>query len=333
MRKNANVGPQGQVQYMTALNAGQNIGGNVDYVDADNFYPADGDLLDTRNQIDKIDMPYDNELNDLGSGADYFDGDEQNSYADDYDEDYDDYDGDDYDDYDGDDYDDFDGDDYDNYDGDEYDYADGDYQIEYVKEPNFGLGEYDTDVNDLGADFIDFFDGEGRPDYEGYDDYYDFDSDYDDLDGESFDYATGRRRRKSRRKTSKRSDRREERREERRPRRRASGTGVQEFAKDRLARRDARVDERRKARDERRRAKSSAKSAEIQSRADLTKSLAQPDTTTAQVLATLQGGDATKSATAPTERKGLSTGAVIGIALGSLALLGLGAYYVLKRNK
>ena len=309
MRRSRDIGPQGKVEYSTAVSAGQNIGGPVmEYVDTDNFYPADGDLLDTRREID---VPYDNEINDLGSGADYFDGDEQNSYADDYD-DFDDED----------DYDDFD-DDYDNYDGDEYDYADGDYQIEYVKEPNFGLGEYDTDVNDLGADFIDFFDGEGRPDYESYDDYYDFDSDYDNLDGESFDYATGRRRRKSRR---------PERREERRPRRRASGTGAQEFAKDRLERRDTRVDERRKARDERRKAKSSAKSAEIQSRADLTKSLAAPDTTTAQVLATLQGGDTTKSATAPAERKGLSTGAVIGIALGSLALLGLGAYFVLRKK-
>lgn len=324
MRRSRDIGPQGKVEYSTAVSAGQNIGGPVmEYVDTDNFYPADGDLLDTQGEINKIDMPYDNELNDLGSGADYFDGDEQNSYADDYD----DYDGDDYDDYDN--YDNYDGDDYDDYDGEDYDDADGDYQIEYVKEPNFGLGEYDTDVNDLGADFIDFFDGEGRPDYELYDDYFDFDSDYDDLDGESFDYATGRRRRKSRRNTS----RRPERREERRPRRRASGTGVQEFAKDRLSRRDTRVDERRKARDERRKAKSSAKSAEIQSRADLTKSLAAPDTTTAQVLATLQGGDATKSAMAPTERKGLSTGAVIGIALGSLALLGLGAYYVLRKNK
>jgi hypothetical protein len=179
----------------------------------------------------------------------------------------------------------------------------------------------------MGAN-IDFFDGAGRPDYEMYDDYSDFDSDYDDLDGESFDYATGRRRRKSRRKTSRRS----ERREDGRPRRRrASGSNVGEFARDRLARRDARVDERRKARDERRKAKSSAKSAEVQARAELTKSLAAPDTTTAQVLATLQGGDGTKSATA--ERKGLSTGAVIGIALGSLALLGLGAYFVLRKKK
>ena len=160
-----------------------------------------------------------------------------------------------------------------------------------------------------------------------YDDYYDFDSDYDNLDGESFDYATGRRRRKSsRRKSSRRSSR--------QPRRRASGSGVGEFARDRLARRDARVDERRKARDERRKAKSSAKSAEIQSRAELTKSLAQPDTTTAQVLATLQGGDTNRSATGASQQNtGLSTGAVIGIAVGSLALLGLGAYFVLRKKK
>jgi hypothetical protein len=230
MRKNANIGPQGQVQYMTALSAGQNIGGNVDYVDADNFYPADGqkqDLLDVQGELDTIDMPYDNKINDLGSNADYFDGDSMNSYADgddyddydgdddyddyDGDDDYDDYDGDDYENYDGDDdyddydgdddYDDYDGDDYDDYDGDDYDSADGDYKLVYVKDQDFGLDEYNEAVNDMGAN-IDFFDGAGRPDYEMYDDYSDFDSDYDDLDGESFDYATGRRRRKSRRNSS-----------------------------------------------------------------------------------------------------------------------------------
>jgi hypothetical protein len=305
MKRSRDIGPQGKPQYMTAVSATNNIGGPfIDYVDADNFYPADGDLLDTQDEIDKVDMPYDNELNDLGSGADYFDGDEQNSYADDYDD----------------------------YDGDDYDDADGDYQIEYVKEPNFGLGVYDTDVNDLGADFIDFFDGEGRPDYESYDDYFDFDSDYDNLDGESFDYATGRRRRKSRRNTSRRPERREERRPRRRILREGTGEQVGEFAKDRLARRDNRVDERRKLRDERKRAKFQSKASEVQSRADLTKSLAAPDNTTAQVLATLQGGDATKSAGLPQDKKGLSTGAVIGIALGSLALLGLGAYFVLRKK-
>ena len=318
MGRRSEIGPQGKVEYMTAVSAGQNIGGPyLQDVDADNFYPADGEA--------EIDVPYDNELNDLGPGMDYFDGDTQNSYADDYDDfddDYDDFD-DDYDDFD-DDYDDFD-DDYDDFD-DDYDNAEGDYKIQYVDDQDYGLNEYNESVNDLGSD-IDFFDGAGRPDYELYDDYYDFDSDYDNLDGESFDYATGRRRRKSsRRKSSRRSSR--------QPRRRASGSGVGEFARDRLARRDTRVDERRKARDERRKAKSSAKSAEIQSRAELTKSLAQPDTTTAQVLATLQGGDTTKSATGASQQNtGLSTGAVIGIAVGSLALLGLGAYFVLRKKK
>ena len=304
MARRGDIGPQGKVEYMTAVSAGQNIGGPfLQDVDADNFYPADGEA--------EIDVPYDNELNDLGPGMDYFDGDTQNSYADDYD-DFDD------------DYDDFD-DDYDDFDGD-YDNAEGDYKIQYVDDQDYGLDEYNESVNDLGSD-IDFFDGAGRPDYELYDDYYDFDSDYDNLDGESFDYATGRRRRKSsRRKSSRRSSR--------QPRRRASGSGVGEFARDRLARRDARVDERRKARDERRKAKSSAKSAEIQSRAELTKSLAQPDTTTAQVLATLQGGDTNRSATGASQQNtGLSTGAVIGIAVGSLALLGLGAYFVLRKKK
>jgi hypothetical protein len=314
MRRKSDIGPQGTVEYMTAVSATNNIGGPfVDYVDADNFYPADGDLLDTENEIDKLDIPYDNTLNDLGPNMDYFDGDEQNSYADDSD-DFDDFD---------DDFDDFD-DDFDDFDDEDYENADGDYDIVYKDEQGFGLDEYDENVNDLGSD-IDFFDGAGRPDYELYDDYADFDSDYDDLDGESFDYATGRRRRRTRRKPSSRQ-------QSRRPRRRASGSGVGGFAKDRLTRRDARVDERRKARDERRKARSSAKSAVIQSRADLAKSVAQPDTTTAQVLSTLQGSDA-RTATTQTPRRGLSTSAIIGIAIGSLALLGLGAYFVLRKKK
>ena len=100
-RRNTDIGPQGQVQYMEAVSAGQNIGGNRDYVDIDNFYPADGmpendsefaDLTNRRSQIDKVDMVYDNDINDLGNGADFFDGDYQNSYADGDEDDEDDYD-------------------------------------------------------------------------------------------------------------------------------------------------------------------------------------------------------------------------------------------------
>ena len=330
-RKKTDVGPQGKVQYMTAVSAGQNIGGNVNYVDNDNFYPADGmpndiefnDLTNRRSQIDKIDMVYDNDINDLGSNADFFDGDYQNSYAEgSYDEEDDEYDIDDNYDLDYDEYDDYN--DYDDYSG-----IDDDDDYDEVEGNNYGLGVYDTDINDLGDD-SDFFDGDGRPDYEDYDDEYDdyYDSDYDNVDGESFDYATGRRR-KSKRPAKRRPQ------NSRRPQ---SGnrltTSVGGFAKDRLSRRDARVDERRKSRDERRKAKTGAKVAEKTSRAELTQSLAQPDTSTAQILASLQDPTmGTKSATDTQKRRGLSTGAIIGIAAGSLALLGTVAYLILRKKK
>ena len=303
-RRNADVGPQGQVQYMTALNAGQNIGGNQDFVDIDNFYPADGmpendsefnDLTNRRSQINKVDMVYDNDINDLGSGSDFFDGDYQNSYAD----------GDDEDDYDEDDYDE---DDY--YNADDDDDDDDDY---------YGLDDDDYDDFDDDDDDDDYSGANDYDDFDTEDDDYDYyDSDYDNLDGESFDYATGRKKKKK-------------------P---AKGSGVLGFAKGRLKKRDERVEERREKRgvrkDERvaaRMARKGAKTDEIKSRGELTKSMAQPDNT-AQILASLQDtGAGTKSATETGAKKGLSTGAIIGIAVGSLALLGLAAYLILKKKK
>jgi LPXTG-motif cell wall-anchored protein len=80
-------------------------------------------------------------------------------------------------------------------------------------------------------------------------------------------------------------------------------------------------------------AKKTAKTDEIKSRNELTKSMAQPDNT-AQILASLQDSAvSTKSTTETGAKKGLSTGAIIGIAAGSLALLGLGAYLILKKKK
>ena len=92
-------------------------------------------------------------------------------------------------------------------------------------------------------------------------------------------------------------------------------------------------DSRRKARVEARMSKKTAKTDEIKSRNELTKSMAQPDNT-AQILASLQDPAAgTRSTTETGAKKGLSTGAIIGIAVGSLALLGLAAYLILKKKK
>ena len=216
-RRNADVGPQGQVQYMEAVSAGQNIGGDRDYVDIDNFYPADGmpendsefnDLTNRRSQINKVDMVYDNDINDLGSGSDFFDGDYQNSYADGDEDDEDDYDEDDYDE-----------DDY--YNADDDDDDDDDY---------YGLDDDDYDDFDTEDDDYDYYD-----------------SDYDNLDGESFDYATGRKKKKKPAKGSgvlgfakgrlkKRDERVEERREKR-------GVRKDERVAARMAKKGAKTDE------------------------------------------------------------------------------------------
>lgn len=307
-RGNGDIGPQGKVQRMTAVSAGQNIGGNIDYVDNDNFYPADGmpendreftDLTNRRSQIDKVDMVYDNRLNDLGSGADFFDGDYQNSYAN----------------------------------GmsdresniyvlnEEYNLDEEDDEGD--EDENYGLGVYDTDVNDLGSD-SDFFDGDGRPDYEDEDDEYDdyMESDYDNLDGEDYDYATGKRKIKKKK---------------------SSKGGLLKsaggFAKGRLDKRDERVDSRReqrggrkKERHEARISKKTSKSDEIKARNELTKSIANEPDTTAQIMASLQEPVSTKSSEI-TPKKGLSVGAIIGISVGSLAILAVAAYFIMKKKK
>ena len=304
-RRNADVGPQGQVQYMTALNAGQNIGGNQDFVDIDNFYPADGmpendsefaDLTNRRSQINKVDMVYDNDINDLGSGSDFFDGDYQNSYADGDDDDY----------YGADDY----------YNADDEDDDDDDY---YGADDDDDFDDFDDDDDDYsGANDYDDFDTED-------DDYDYYDSDYDNLDGESFDYATGKKRKKK----GKKNDGTFEKVMSYTPIGMAKKAIDRRNTPDRVEERDSR----RKARVEARMAKKAAKTDEIKSRNELTKSMAQPDNT-AQILASLQDtGAGTKSTTETGAKKGLSTGAIIGIAVGSLALLGLAAYLILKKKK
>lgn len=82
----------GVVVGMDAVIAAEKVGPN--YMDADNFYPADGD------DPQAVDISYDEEDNDLsGSSSDYFDGD-ASSY--------------------------FDGDGYSSYDGDDFFSVDGD---------------------------------------------------------------------------------------------------------------------------------------------------------------------------------------------------------------
>lgn len=82
----------GVVVGMDAVTAAEKVGPN--YMDADNFYPADGD------DPQAVDISYDEEDNDLsGSSSDYFDGD-ASSY--------------------------FDGDGYSSYDGDDFFSVDGD---------------------------------------------------------------------------------------------------------------------------------------------------------------------------------------------------------------
>ena len=184
--------------------------------------------------------------------------------------------------------------------------------------------DYDEDDLDSGSDF---FTGNSRPDYEDFDTEYNdyYDSDYDNLDGESFDYATGKKRKKK----GKKKDGTFEKVMSYTPIGMAKNAIDRRNTPDRVEERDSR----RKARVEARMSKKTAKTDEIKSRNELTKSMAQPDNT-AQILASLQDPAAgTRSTTETGAKKGLSTGAIIGIAVGSLALLGLAAYLILKKKK
>ena len=136
----------GDIVRMEAVNAGQNIGAG--YIDQDNFYPADGVEDD---DLDTIDMVYDNNTNDLSPRADFFDGDYQNSYADgdEDDDDYEDFDDDDdYDDFDDDDYEDFDDedDDYDDFDDEDDDYEDFDDEDDDYDSLNGYGNPYDSEA-------------------------------------------------------------------------------------------------------------------------------------------------------------------------------------------
>lgn len=332
----------GDIVRMEAVNAGQNIGAG--YIDQDNFYPANGVDND---DLDTIDMVYDNSTNDLSPSADFFDGDYQNSYADgdEDDDDYEDFDDDDdYDDFDDDDYEDFDDedDDYDDFDDEDDDYEDFDDEDDDYDSLNGYGNPYDSEAewedfdggddldmeestgsyNDLGAGGFDFFEG-GDPE---------LDVDYNNFDSDTFSDLRGRR--KKRRKTTSLAERRMDSRERRidsREKRRDSREKRREDRRaDRTEKRDTRKEDRKDRREERqglRSKKKLAKIGEMDARSEATKSLATPQ---ADVSLTQVATDFTKKADIP--KKGLGTSAIVGISLGALAIVGTALFFILKKK-
>lgn len=337
----------GDIVRMEAVNAGQNIGAG--YIDQDDFYPADGVDND---DLDTIDMVYDNSRNDLSSGADFFDGDYANSYADgdEDDDDYEDFDDEDYDDFDDDDdYDyaeeDYDPDDDEYYDEeDDYDSLNG-YGNPYDSEAEWGefAGGDDLDMeestgnyNDLGSGGFDFFEG-GDPE---------LDIDYNNFDSDTYSEARGRRRKKRNAGATaekvlsytplgmakkafdtryseegiSRAEKRRESREKRREDRRA----------DRTEKRDDRKEARKDRKEEKqgiRSQKQLAKIGETEARSEATRALATPQ---ADVSLTQVTTDLTKKADVP--KKGLGTGAIVGISLGALAVVGTALFFILRKK-
>jgi len=357
---------QGDVVRMEALNAGQNIGA-TNYIDQDDFYPASGITENSEGDIDTIDMVYDHRKNDLSSSADFFDGDYQNSYAD-GEEDFDDLDDDDYedfddeDDFDGDyedfnDEDDFDGDyedfdDEDDFDGDYEDFDDEDDYEDFDDEDDYEdfddedeeynnydnidpedteaeWGEFDGeddidedestgDYNDLPSGSFDFFDG-GDPE---------LDVDYNGFDADTYSEVRGRRRRgRAVRTAEKVMKRAEERREDRRKRREDRRAERKEKREERQERRRARKDERQELRAK----KKLAKIGELEARSQATLALSQQpaeDPATAELLADMSK----KSTNTEVQKKGLSTGAIVGISLGALAVVGTALFLILRKK-
>lgn len=360
----------GDIVRMEAVNAGQNIGAG--YIDQDDFYPADGVGND---DLDTIDMVYDNSANDLSPSADFFDGDYQNSYADgDEDDDYDDFDDDeDYDDFDDEDYEDFDDDDdYDDFDDDE-DYEDDDYEEFDDEDDDYdslnGYGNpYDSEAewedfdggddldmeestgsyNDLGSGGFDFFEG-GDPE---------LDIDYNNFDSDTYSDARGRRKKRSssglgssvkkafdnrfseegqQRADERREDRRTRRaenRDERKEKRASKKDSRLERREDRRADRTEKRDDRKEARKDRREErqglrtkKKLSKIGEVEARNEATRALATPQ---ADISLAPLGTDLTKKADIP--KKGLGTGAIVGISLGALAVVGTALFFILRKK-
>jgi len=331
----------GDIVRMEAVNAGQNIGAG--YVDQDDFYPADGVDND---DLDTIDMVYDNSENDLSSGADFFDGDYNNSYADGDMED------DDYEDFD-------DDDDYDDFDDDEdYDYAEEDYDPEddeyYDEEDDFESlngygnpydseaewedfdGEADLDMeestgsyNDLGSGGFDFFEG-GDPE---------LDIDYNNFDADTYSELRGRRRKRAN------AGKNVEKAISYTPLGMAKKALDARLSKDGIARAEKRRESREKRREDRREArkdrreekegvrtkKKLAKIGEVESRNEATRALAkQPaeDVSVTNVTTELTK----KSAEETPKKSGLSTGAIVGISVGALAVVGTALFLILRKK-
>jgi hypothetical protein len=361
----------GDIVRMEAVNAGQNIGAG--YVDQDDFYPADGVGND---DLDTIDMVYDNSANDLSPSADFFDGDYQNSYADgdEEDDDYDDFDDedDDYEDFDDedDDYDDFDDedDDYDDFDDEDDDYDDFDDEDDDYDSLNGYGNPYDSEAewedfdggddldmeestgsyNDLGSGGFDFFEG-GDPE---------LDIDYNNFDSDTYSDARGRRKKRSsrglgsslknavdtrfseegqQRAENRREDRRTgraENRADRKEKRTSRRDSRLERREDRRADRTEKRDDRKEARKDRREErqglrsqKKLAKIGETEARSEATRALA---TQTPDASLTPPTTDLTKKADIP--KKGLGTGAIVGISLGALAVVGTALFFILKKK-
>ena len=245
----------GEVVGMDAVSASQNVG--PEYMDADNFYPADGDDPET------VDISFDSEEDDLsGDSSDYFDGDSANSY-------------------------------FGGGRGGRIDKKTGGCKcgggvIGYCG-PNANCKECCDNYS---------FEGEGYSSYDG--------DDFFSVDGEG---------------------------KERRQKKRDDRKGKREMAADeRKAKREEAADERKAKREENRDLrlqKKKAKAGEIEARNKLTESLSQPDQT-GDLIKSMQQPLETKSAE---ESKGMSTTTIILIAAGGLTLLGLTAFFLLRKKK
>lgn len=192
---------------------------------------------------------------------------------------------------------------------------------------DLGLDEYDNDLNDF-TDVSPVTSQQlGLLDSDSIDEVYDtslndlgpgesfFDGDFSSADGA----GTRKQRRGDRRqrrddRRSGKSDKRDDRRNERKDKQ-----------SQRQEKRQSAQAERQRLRSER----SSAKTEEIKGRAEFNKALGSQPDGSAEILAALN--TQTKSDVAPTTKK-MSTGLVVGIAVASVTLLGVVAYFVLRKK-
>lgn len=203
---------------------------------------------------------------------------------------------------------------------------------------DLGLDEYDYDLNDFSGTDSEMSESLGLLDSDAIDEVYDtslndlgpgesfFDGDFSSADG------AGTTKEKIIKNYQKRavdfSDpeqakiRREQRKESRGNRR-----------SDRKDRQESRQDKRESKKDERKGLRSdrkSAKTEEIRGRAEFNKALSTQGDGTAEIIASMN--TQTKSASAGDATKKMSTGMVVGIAIASVTLLSVVAYFVIKKK-